>query len=71
MHSLRGSHDLISINDEMTGLMYKWRAVHIIYLDFTKASNTLREADEADVVCIENLLNSRVQRVVIRGMKPP
>lgn len=32
---------LISFDDEMTGLMYEGRALDIVYLDFSKAFDTI------------------------------
>jgi len=68
--------NLIAIYDGMTGWVDEGRAVDAVYLDFSKAFNTvshniitgkLRKCalDEWSVRWIENWLNGRTQRVVI------
>jgi len=70
--------NLISFYDEMTGWVDEGRAVDVVYLDFSKAFNTvshnillgkLRKCglDEWSVKRIENWLNGRTQRVVTSG----
>ncbi|GAB0183491.1 mitochondrial enolase superfamily member 1 [Grus japonensis] len=64
----------------VTGLIVKGRAVDIVYLDFSKAFDTVSHKilldklskyglDEQIVKCIESQLNSWAQRVVISGTK--
>ncbi|GAB0206201.1 mitochondrial enolase superfamily member 1 [Grus japonensis] len=68
--------NLIAFYDGMTGWVDEGRAVHVVYLDFSKAFDTvshniligkLRKCglDEWTVRRIENWLNGRAQRVVI------
>jgi len=70
--------NLIAFYDGMTGWVDEGRAVDVVYLDFSKAFDTvshntltgnLRKCglDEWTVRCIENWLNGRGQKVVISG----
>jgi len=70
--------NLIAFYDEMTGWVDEGRAVDVVYLDFSKAFNTVSHnillgklrkhgLDEWTVRWIENWLNGRTQRVVISG----
>jgi len=70
--------NLIAFYDDMTGWVDEGRAVGVVYLDFSKAFDTvshnillgkLRKCglDEWSVKWIENWLNGRTQRVVISG----
>ena len=70
--------NLIAFYDGMTGWLDEGRAVDVVYLDFSKAFDTvshisllgkLRKCglDEWSVEWIENWLNGRTQRVVISG----
>ncbi|GAB0180640.1 mitochondrial enolase superfamily member 1 [Grus japonensis] len=73
--------NLIAFYDGMTGWVDEGRAVDVVYLDFSKAFDTvshnilvskLRKSglDEQSVRCIENWLNGRAQRVMINGTQP-
>jgi len=64
--------------DDMTGWVHEGRAVDVVYLDFSKAFDTvshnillgkLRKCglDEWSVKWVENWLNGRAQRVVVSG----
>jgi len=68
--------NLIAFYDNVTGWVDEGRAVDVVYLDFSKAFNTvshnillgkLRKCglDEWSVRWIENWLNGKTQRVVI------
>jgi len=70
--------NLIAFCDGMTGSVEEGRAVDVVYLDFSKAFDTvshnillakLRKCglDEWSVRWMENWLNGRAQRVVISG----
>jgi len=70
--------NLIAFYDDMTGWVDERRAVEVVYLDFSKAFDTvshntllgkLRKCglDEWSVKWIENWLNGRTQRVVVSG----
>jgi len=70
--------NLIALYDGMTGWVDEGRAMDVVYLDFSKAFDTvshnillgkLRKCglDEWSVKWIENRLNGRAQRVVISG----
>jgi len=70
--------NLIAFYNDMTGWVDEERAVDVVYLDFSKAFDTvshnillakLRKCglDEWSVRWIENWLNGRAQRVVISG----
>jgi len=70
--------NLTAFYDGMTGWVDEGRAVDVVYLDFSKAFDTvshnillgkLRKCglDEWSVRCIENWLNGRTQRAVISG----
>jgi len=68
--------NLIAFYDGMTGWVDEGRAVDVVYLDFSKAFNTVSHnillgklrkyaLDEWSVRWIENWLNGRTQRAVI------
>jgi len=68
--------NLIAFCDDMTGWVDEGRAIDVVYLDFSKAFDTVshnvllgklrkRGLDEWSVRWIENWLNGRTQRVVI------
>jgi len=70
--------NLITFYNDMTGWVDEGRAMDVVYLDFSKAFDTvshnillgkLRKCglDEWSVKCIENWLNGRTQRVVVSG----
>jgi len=70
--------NLIAFYDGMTGWVDEGRAVDVVYLDFSKAFDTVshnillgklrkRGLGEWSVRWIENWLNGRMQRVVISG----
>jgi len=70
--------DLIAFYNGKTGWVDEGRAVNVVYLNFSKASDTvscnilvgkLRTCglDEWSVRWIENWMNGRAQRVVISG----
>jgi len=70
--------NVIAFYDGMTGLVDEGRAVVVVYLDFSKASDTFSHKiligklgkyglDEWRVRWTENWLNGRTQRVVISG----
>ena len=70
--------NLIAFYNGVIGWVDEWRAVDVVYLDFSKAFDTvshniligkLRKCglDEWSVRWIENWLNGRTQRVVISG----
>uniref|UniRef100_A0A8B9PDQ9 Reverse transcriptase domain-containing protein n=1 Tax=Apteryx owenii TaxID=8824 RepID=A0A8B9PDQ9_APTOW len=70
--------NLIAFYDGMTGWVDEGRAVDVVYLDFSKAFDTVSHSilidklrkcglDEWTVRWIENWLNGRAQRVVISG----
>ncbi|PKU36611.1 rna-directed dna polymerase from mobile element jockey-like [Limosa lapponica baueri] len=70
--------NLIAFYDGMTGWVDEWRAVDVVYLDFSKAFDTVSHniligrlrkwvLDEWTVGWIENWLNGKAQRVVISG----
>ncbi|GAB0179933.1 mitochondrial enolase superfamily member 1 [Grus japonensis] len=69
---------LIAFYDGMTGWVDEGRAVDVVYLDFSKAFDTISHniltgklrtcgLDEGTVRWVENWLNGRAQRVVISG----
>jgi len=73
--------NLIAFYDDMTGWVDEGRSVDVVYLDFSKAFDTvshdillgkLRQCglDEWSVRWIENWLNGRTQRVVISSSEP-
>ena len=75
-----GLTNLIVFYDGMTGWVGEGRAVDIIYVDFSKAFDTVSHnillgklrkygLDEWSVKWIENWLNGRTQRVVISGIE--
>ncbi|GAB0183279.1 mitochondrial enolase superfamily member 1 [Grus japonensis] len=68
--------NLIAFYDDMTSWVDEGRAADVLYLDFSKAFDTVShnilisklrkcELDEWTVSCVENWLNGRAQRVVI------
>ncbi|PKU47398.1 rna-directed dna polymerase from mobile element jockey-like [Limosa lapponica baueri] len=68
----------IAFYDGMTGSVYEGRAVHVVYLDFSKAFDSVShnilkgnlrkyELNEWTMRWIENWLNGRAQRVLISG----
>jgi len=70
--------NLIAFYDGMTGWVDEGRAVDVVYVDFSKAFDTVSHTillgklrkyglDEWSVRWIENWLNHRAQRVVISG----
>jgi len=67
--------NLIAFYDGMTGWVDEGRAMDVVYLDFSKAFDTVSHnillgkcgLDEWLVRWIENWLNGRTQRVVISG----
>ncbi|PKU39027.1 rna-directed dna polymerase from mobile element jockey-like [Limosa lapponica baueri] len=70
--------NLIAFNDGITGWIDEGRAVDVVYLDFSKAFDTVSHSiitdklrkcrlEEWTVRWIENWLKDRAQRVVIRG----
>jgi len=70
--------NLIAFYDGMTGWVHEGRAMHVVYLDFRNAFDTVSHdiilgklskcgLDEWSVRWIENWLNGRTQRVVISG----
>jgi len=70
--------NLIAFYNDMTGWVDEGRAVDVVYLDFSKAFDTVSHnillgklrnygLDEWSVGWIENWLNGRTQRVVISG----
>jgi len=72
--------NLINFEDEMTNVVDEGRAVDIVYLDFSKALDTVSQMmliqklvkyglDEQAVRWIENWLNGQAQRVVVSGRK--
>ena len=82
MDSPRGNHscmtNLIAFYDDMTGWVDEGRAADVVYLDFSKAFDTVSHnillgklrkygLSEWSVRWIENWLNGRTQRVVSSG----
>jgi len=72
--------NLISCYDQVTCLVEETKAVEIIYLDFSKAVDTVPHSilleklaahglHECTPHYINNWLNGRVQRVVVKGVK--
>ncbi|GAB0178748.1 mitochondrial enolase superfamily member 1 [Grus japonensis] len=70
--------NLFTFHEEKTGLVDEGRVVYIVYLDFSKAFDTMSckihikklmiyGLDEQTVRWIENWLNGQTQRVVING----
>ena len=70
--------NLISFYDKVTRLVHEGKAVDIVFLDFSKASDTVPYSILLDklsncrmrgfMVCwVENWLNSRAQRLVVNG----
>ena len=73
--------NLIAFYDDMTSWVDEGRAVDVVYLDFSKAFDTVSHnifigkvrkcgLDERTVRWIENWLNGRAQRVEISGTVP-
>ncbi|KAK4828882.1 hypothetical protein QYF61_001440 [Mycteria americana] len=72
--------NLINFYDEVTGLVDEWRAVGIVYLDFSKVFYNfshkilieellMYRQNEQTVRWIKNWLNDQAQRLVITGTK--
>jgi len=72
--------NLISFYDQVTGLVDEGKAVDVIYLDFSKAFDTVPHSillvkrgahglDGCTLRCIKNWLNGRAQRAVVNGVK--
>jgi len=72
--------NLVSFYDEVTHLVYEGKAVDVVYLDFSKACDTVSHSillekpaahglDGCALYWIKNWLNGRVQRVVVNGVK--
>jgi len=72
--------NLISFYDEVTRLLDEGKAVDVVYLDFSKAFDTVPHSilleklaahglDGCTLCWIKNWLNGRAQRVVVNGVK--
>jgi len=72
--------NLISFYDQVTHLVDEGKTVDVIYLDFSKAFDTVAHSillvklaahglDGCTLYWIKNWLNGRVQRVVVNGVK--
>ncbi|GAB0209891.1 mitochondrial enolase superfamily member 1 [Grus japonensis] len=72
--------NLISFYDKVTHLVDEGKAVDVVYLDFSKAFDTVSHSilleklaahglDESTVCWVKNWLNGRAQRVVVNGVK--
>jgi len=72
--------NLISSYDQVTFLVDEGKAVDVVYLDFSKALNTIPHSilleklaahglDGCTLCWIKNWLNGRVQRVVVNGVQ--
>jgi len=72
--------NLISFYDEVTHLVGEGKAVDVVYLDFSKAFDTVPHSilleklaahglDGCTLHCIKNWLNGQAQRVVVNGVK--
>uniref|UniRef100_A0A8C3J7D3 receptor protein-tyrosine kinase n=1 Tax=Calidris pygmaea TaxID=425635 RepID=A0A8C3J7D3_9CHAR len=73
--------NLISFYDEVTHLVNEGKAVDVVYLDFSKAFDTVSHSilleklaahglDGSTLHCVKNWLEGRAQRVVVNGVKP-
>jgi len=73
--------NLISFYDQMTRLGDEGKAVDVVYLDFSKAFDTVPHnilleklaahgLDGCTLRWVQNWLNGRAQRVVVNGVKP-
>jgi len=72
--------DLISFYDQVTCLVDKGKAVDVIYLDFSKAFDTVSHSilleklaahglDGCTLCWVKNCLDGQAQRVVVNGVK--
>ncbi|GAB0195776.1 hypothetical protein GRJ2_002042900 [Grus japonensis] len=72
--------NLISFYDQVTRLADEGKAVHVIYLDFSKAFDTVSHSilleklvahglDRCTLHWVKNWLEGRAQRVVVNGVK--
>jgi len=72
--------NLISFYDQMTCIVDEGKAVDVVYLDFSKAFDTIPHSilleklaahglDECTLCWIKNWLNGRAQRVVVNEVK--
>jgi len=72
--------NLISFYDQVTRLVDEGKAVDVIYLDFSKAIDTVPHStlleklaahglDGNNLCCTKNRLDGQVQRVVVNGVK--
>uniref|UniRef100_A0A8B9I818 Reverse transcriptase domain-containing protein n=1 Tax=Anser brachyrhynchus TaxID=132585 RepID=A0A8B9I818_9AVES len=72
--------NLISFYDQVTHLVYEGKAVDVVYLDFSKAFDTVSHSillkklaahglDWRTLRWVKNWLDSRTQRVVVNGVK--
>jgi len=73
--------NLISFCDQVTCLVEEGKALDVVYLDFSKAFDTVSHSihpeklaacglDGCTLHWIKNWLNGRAQRVVVNGVKP-
>jgi len=73
--------NLISFYDQVTCLVDEGKAVDVVYLDFSKAFDTVPHSilleepaahglDGCSLCCIKHWLNGQAQRVVVNGVKP-
>jgi len=72
--------NLISFHDQVIRLVDEGKAVGVVYVDFSKAFDTVLHSilleklaahglDGCILCCIKNWLNGRAQRVVVNGVK--